>query len=245
MQVSRLTAQHSYSDIPSPCVPLSSASWNFLVVDSDESAGHDLAQRLQRHRHQARAVTTGGAALREHAGAEVVLLNLDLPDLDGLEVCRTIATTCNTPLLAITEHGSELDCVLGLQAGADDYLVKPYGFRELLARVEAVMRRARPAPAPRPSARLGPLTIDQATRVVRLHGRTVALTRKEFDLLHLLASSPGEVVPRYHILQRIWHDTDISRSRTIDTHVNSLRRKLGSTEWITAVRGVGFRLVQA
>ncbi|MCC2280440.1 response regulator transcription factor [Streptomyces sp. ET3-23] len=217
-------------------------SWRVLVVDSDKASAHDLSRQLQRHRHDARAVSSGTAALREHADADVVLLNLDLPDVDGLEVCRSIAISRNTPTLAITANGSELDCVLALQAGADDYLVQPYGFRELLARVDAVMRRARPASAFPARADLGPLVIDQATRTVLLHGHPLPLTRKEFDLLQLLASPPGEVVTRRRILQQIWHDTDISRSRTIDTHVNSLRRKLGSSDWIVAVRGIGFRL---
>ncbi|MCL7378061.1 response regulator transcription factor [Streptomyces sp. 35G-GA-8] len=218
-------------------------SWRILVVDSDERSARDLAQSLQRHRHDARAVTTGAAALREHSDADVVLLDLDLPDIDGLEICRSIATTSDTAVLAVTAHGSELDRVLGLQAGADDYVVKPYGFRELLARVDAVMRRARPKPAAM-SMRVGPLHIEQATRTVELHGRVIPLTRKEFDLLQLLASPPGEIVPRRSILQRVWHDTDMTRSRTIDTHITSLRRKLGSPDWILTVRGVGFRLVQ-
>ncbi|MFJ1800408.1 response regulator transcription factor [Streptomyces sp. NPDC088180] len=218
-------------------------SWRILVVDSDERSARDLTHRLQRHRHDARAVTTGAAALREHTDADVVLLDLDLPDIDGLEICRSIATTSGTPVLAVTAHGSELGCVLGLQAGADDYVVKPYGFRELLARVDAVMRRARPKPEAPMSMQVGSLFIERTTRTVVLHGRVVPLTRKEFDLLQLLASPPGEVVPRRSILQRVWQDTDMTRSRTIDTHITSLRRKLGSPDWILTVRGVGFRLV--
>jgi DNA-binding response OmpR family regulator len=244
MQPSTKIPLHLHHEVRQRGTP-PSGSWRVLVVDKDENAGLDLTQRLQRHRHDARAVTTGAAALREHADADVVLLNLDLPDVDGLEVCGAMASACNTPILAITDNGSELDCVLGLQAGADDYLVKPYGFRELLARVEAVMRRARRLPRAQVSTRLGPLVVEPATRTVRMHERVVPLTRKEFDLLQLLASLPGEVVTRRHILQQIWQDTDTSRSRTIDTHVNSLRRKLGSPDWIVAVRGVGFRLMQS
>ncbi len=246
MQVPKLVPLPSHTPIPPrQDDPAPGRPWRILVVDSDESAARDMARRLRRHRHEARAVTTGAAALRAHGDADVVLLDVDLPDVDGLEICRSIAMACGTPTLAITSHGSELDCVLALQAGADDYLVEPYGFRELLARVDAVMRRARPARAAGPGTRLGPLVIEQAMRTVRLHGSPLPLTRKEFDLLQLLASPPGEVVTRRHILQQVWQDTDISRSRTIDTHVNSLRRKLGSPEWIIAVRGVGFRLVQA
>lgn len=217
-------------------------SWRVLIVDDDEDAADELARRLHRHGHHGRVVPNGRAALREYGDADLVLLNLDLPDMDGLEVCRAISAASHTPIVATTRDGDELDCVLGLQAGADDHLVKPYGFRELLARMEAVMRRARPAPVLRPPTRVGALTIEHGSRTVRLHGRAVPLAPKEYDLLELLASAPGDVVSRRYILQKVWHDSDIGRSRTIDTHVNSLRRKLGSRDWIVAVRGVGFRL---
>lgn len=245
VQASQLSSLSAHMQIPRQREMASSRTWRILVVDSDESAAHDLAQRLRRHRHDARAVTTGMAALRAHADTDIVLLSLDLADVDGLEICRSIASVHSTPILAITANGSELDCVLALQAGADDYLVKPYGFRELQARVDAVMRRARPTRTAQPGTQLGPLVIERAMRTVRLHGVPLSLTRKEFDLLQLLAASPGEVVTRKRILQQIWHDTDISRSRTIDTHINSLRRKLGSPDWIIAIRGVGFRLMAA
>ncbi|MEV6073830.1 response regulator transcription factor [Streptomyces sp. NPDC052069] len=219
-------------------------AWNVLVVEGDAQAALTLVNDLRWHGHTASAVTTGAAALEEHHTADLILLDLDLPDVDGLEICRSISALCDTPLIAVTARDSELDRVLGLQAGADDYLAKPYGVRELLARMAAVMRRSRAGRAAARDVDLGPLVIDQETREVRLDGRAVPLTRKEFDLLRLLSSRPGAVFTRRQILSQIWHDTDIRRSRTIDTHVSSLRRKLGSSDWVVTVRGVGFKMVR-
>lgn len=172
--------------------------------------------------------------------ADLVLLDLELPDLDGLEVCRGIRSANDIPIIAVTARGTELDRVLGLQAGADDYVVKPYGFRELMARMDAVMRRARPpANAPHVVSR-GPLRIDVGSREVSVDGRIVDVTRKEFDLLYLLAAQPDTVIPRKRVIHQVWGDS-WSR-RTVDTHVSSLRHKLGCSDWIITVRGVGFRL---
>ncbi|GAA2246467.1 MULTISPECIES: response regulator transcription factor [Kitasatospora] len=215
--------------------------WRVLVVEADPLAAERLVQGLRRHGHDAVRVDTGGKALRAYRSADMVLLDLDLPDLDGLEVCREIRTAGDTPLIAVTARGTELDRVLGLQSGADDYLVKPYGFLELIARMEAVMRRVRPRPAVARPISLGALRIAPGCREVSVHGRPVELTRKEYDLLHLLASQPDAVVSRVQIERQVWGNAEVSRSRTIDTHVNSLRNKLGSGTWIVTVRGVGFR----
>ena len=198
---------------------------------------------LQRHNHDTESVGTGVDALRAYHRADLLLLDLELPDIDGLEVCRGVRNACDTPIIAVTNRGSELDRVLGLQAGADDYLVKPYWFRELMARIDAVMRRAT---GPRRGAVLGPidrgpLQIDPARREVRMRGRLVALTRKEFDLLCLLASRPDAVFSRQELALRVWDGNCTESSRTIDTHVSSVRNKLGSSTWIVTVRGVGFR----
>ncbi|MEW2636209.1 response regulator transcription factor [Streptomyces sp. NPDC048389] len=215
------------------------------MVESDRRAADALLEALVRQGFAAHGVSTGAQALRAHGEADLILLDLDLPDLDGLEVCRAVRAVSDTPIIALTARGSELDCVLGLQAGSDDYLVKPYGFRELLARMEAVMRRVRPQAA-RPAARgvivHGPLRLDPEARAAFLDGRPLELTRKEFDLLHLLASQPGAVVPRRQIMAQVWDDAWSPRGRTVDTHVGTLRSKLGSREWIVTVRGVGFRL---
>ncbi|WP_329456501.1 response regulator transcription factor [Streptomyces sp. NBC_01497] len=213
-----------------------------LVVENDTRAAETLVQELRRHGHLAESVTTGAKALRAHEGVDLVLLDLDLPDLDGLEVCRRIRSVGDVPIITLTTRGGELDCVLGLQAGSDDYIVEPYGFPELLARIEAVMRRVRPR---RTRARVithGPLRIDAATRELLLDGRRVEVTPKEFDLIRLLASQPGTTLSRRELMSQVWGDEWSHRGRTIDTHVSSLRGKLGSSGWIVTVRGVGFHI---
>lgn len=213
-----------------------------LVVEVDAAAAETLTHGLRRHGHIADSVDTGTHALKKYQRADLVLLDLELPDIDGLEVCRAIRATCDIPIIAVTARGTELDRVLGLQAGSDDYLVKPYGFRELMARVEAVMRRVRPRPHTVRTFSHGPLHIDCGVREVSLDGRLIDVTRKEFDFLYLLASQPETVFTRKQIMARVW-DTEWTRfSRTIDTHVSSIRKKLGASTWIVTVRGVGFRL---
>ncbi|MFI0164500.1 response regulator transcription factor [Streptomyces sp. NPDC017095] len=216
-----------------------------LVVENDTPAADELTQELRRNGYVASSVSTGAEALQALGGVDIVLLDLDLPDLDGLEVCRRIRVAGNVPIISMTARGAELDCVLGLQAGADDYLVKPYGLRELLARMEAVLRRVRPRS---PAARVithGPLRIDTGARELLMDGRRVDLTPKEFDLLCQLASQPGTTLSRRQLLSQVWDDEWSHRSRTIDTHVSSLRSKLGSSRWIVTVRGVGFRIGHA
>jgi DNA-binding response OmpR family regulator len=196
-----------------------------LVVDADAACADSLVTQLRRHGHE---------------DADLVLLDLELPDLDGLEVCRALRAVSRVPVIIVTARASELDCVLGLQAGADDYVAKPYGLRELMARIEAVMRRAEWQPAAAREIRHGRLHIDVGSREVLVGDEEVALTRKEFDLLCLLASHPDTVIPRKQLLQQVWGDS-WSR-RTVDTHVSSLRGKLGDSGWIVTVRGVGFML---
>ncbi|MGV9693914.1 response regulator transcription factor [Streptomyces sp. NPDC003444] len=227
---------------PSPPVGGASGALKVLVVENDASSADSLVQGLRRHGYLAGSVGTGAEALRAYSSADLLLVDLDLPDLDGLEVCRSIRMAGETPLIAVTARDSELDRVLGLQAGADDYMVKPYGFRELMARIEAVMRRVRPCRPSRTVITNGPLHIDAGTREVTLDGEPVELTRKEFGLLYLLASQPDSVVSRRQLMTQVWDDSWSRPGRTIDTHVSSLRNKLGSSNWIITVRGVGFRL---
>jgi DNA-binding response OmpR family regulator len=211
-----------------------------LVVEPRADDAETLVRNLRRHGHEVVTVATGSSALQLYEDADLVLLDLDLPDLDGLEVCRAVRSVSDVAVIALTARGTELDRVLGLQAGADDYLVKPYGFRELLARMEAVLRRTRPEPSAVRVLSYGALRIDAGSREVRLGGRRIDVTRKEFDVLHLLAANPDIVITRKRLMQQVWGDT-WSR-RTVDTHISSLRTKLGAKEWILTVRGVGFRL---
>jgi DNA-binding response OmpR family regulator len=227
-------------DSPAADVRTSAESWHILVAESDACEASTLVRGLRRHGHNIDRVVTGAEALEAFQDADLVLLDLEMPDLDGLEVCKKIRSVSDVPLIAVTARSTELDCVLALQAGADDYLIKPYGFRELIARMDAVIRRSRTrAPLPQTISH-GELRIDAGTREVRLDSRLIDLTRKEFDLLYHLAAHCDTVVSRKELMRQVWGDT-WSR-RTVDTHVSSLRSKLGATGWIITVRGVGFRL---
>ncbi|MBU2664867.1 response regulator transcription factor [Actinoplanes bogorensis] len=214
-----------------------------LLVEDDESIAEPLAAGLGRFGIEASHVATGAAALAAPP-ADFVLLDLGLPDIDGIDVCRRLRRVSDVPIIMLTARGDETDRVLGLEIGADDYMAKPFSTRELVARMRAIGRRTRPAPAPAPARPdLGPLEIDERTREVRVHGRPVALTPKEYDLLVLLAADPGAVVGRKHILETVWEPNFFGRGKTLDFHVATLRRKLGSSSWIENRRGVGFRLV--
>ncbi|MFF8957377.1 response regulator transcription factor [Streptomyces sp. NPDC014894] len=220
-----------------------------LVVEDDIDAAMPLVDGLRRHGHETTAVRSGAEALDEYDRAELVLLDLGLPDIDGLEVCRRMRSLSDTPIITFTERYGEVDVILGLQAGSDDCLGKPYAFRELIARMEAVMRRAgmrRPCGVPDPTLFRGPLRIDIASREVKVADKVVEVTRKEFDLLHYLASRPGVVVSRQRLMAEVWghpesHALGVQASRTIDTHVSALRAKLGDSSSILTVRGIGFR----
>lgn len=219
------------------------ASWRILVVEQDSDDAESLTRGLRLQGHRVDRVATGKAAIQVCGAVDLVLLDLELPDIDGLDVCRGIRKNSDVPIIDVTSRGTELDRVLGLQAGADDYLVKPYGFLELMARMEAVMRRAKPGSSSRRVVSRGPLRIDANLRRISLDGRRIRVTRKEFDLLYLLATDPGTVVPRRRLMQQVWGD--YWSSRTVDTHVSSLRKKLGAPGWIITVRGVGFQLGHA
>ena len=221
-----------------PAAPL-----RVLVVEQDGGDRNQLEQGLCRHGHRVDGIDTGAEALKRYQHADLVLLELELADIDGLELCRTIRMTRDIPIIILTARHSELDCVLALQAGADDYLTKPYGFRELMARMDAVLRRMNPRTANEHVIEHGPLRIDTHKREVQLVNRKIPMSRKEFDLLHLLASHPDNVVSRERIMRQIWENS-WSR-RTVDTHVSSIRSKLGGNSWILTVRGVGFRIGQA
>ncbi|MFC0041602.1 response regulator transcription factor [Actinomadura rayongensis] len=214
-----------------------------LVVEPDCRTAEHLVHWLVRHGYEVDLVDTGRRTLEVAATADLVLLDLGLPDLDGIEVCRSLRDRTDAPLITFTGSGTELDRVLSLQAGADDCMVKPYGLRELVARMEAVMRRVLPrGRGVRGLIAHGTLEIDLDRRQVRVRGNDVELTRKEFELLRILASRPESVITRRELMSRVWEDDWAASTRTIDTHVSSLRHKLGDAEWIVTVRGVGYRL---
>ncbi|MFD7898570.1 response regulator transcription factor [Streptomyces sp. NPDC059479] len=220
-----------------------------LIVEDDERIADALGEAMQRFGHETTWAATGQEALLAAEKTEFVLLDLGLPDLDGQEVCRRLRERSWVPIIAVTARAEEVDRIMLLQAGADDYVVKPYSMRELLARVDAVARRAaRPATGGGPEEPredrwvAGPLMMDLRTRQVEVHGSPVSLTRREFDLLAALAADAGAVRAREDLINEVWDANWHGSTRTLDVHVGSLRNKLGAREWIEAVRGVGFRL---
>jgi two-component system response regulator RegX3 len=215
-----------------------------LVVEDDDGIAEPLVEGLRREGFDVTWVSSGQDALAS-SEVDLVLLDLRLPDMDGYEVCRRIRERWRVPVIMISARGSEVDKVVGLELGADDYLVKPFGFRELLARIRAVLRRSEAVTAPLADdgrQPLGRLIIDRRARRVLVDGEERALTPKEFDLLALLSDDPGAVVTRQQIMEEVWDPHWYGPSKTIDVHVASLRKKLGHPEWVETVRGVGLRL---
>jgi two-component system, OmpR family, response regulator RegX3 len=212
-----------------------------LLVEDEEAIAEPLADRLRREGY---AVTWVGNAADAIAASEhdLVLLDLRLPDRDGFEVCRELRARSGVPIIVISARGDEVDRVVGLELGADDYLVKPFGIRELLARINAVTRRTGERAPASTVIRIGALTVDGEARRALLGGDEIDLTAKEFDLLAALAARPGAVVSRRRLLDEVWDGRHNLATKTIDVHVASLRRKLGDPGWIQTVRGVGFRL---
>ena len=212
------------------------------MVEDDEAIAAPLVTGLEREGYEADRVATGQDALDRYGNADLVLLDLGLPDIDGYEVCRRIRGESDVPVIVVTARGDEVDRVIGLELGADDYLVKPFGFRELVARIRAVIRRTSPASSQDPVTEIGDLVVDRRTRRVIISGEEVDLTRKEFDLLALLAMDPGAMSTRDQIMEEVWDAHWYGPTKTLDVHIAALRRKLDSPELIETVRGVGFRL---
>ncbi|MFF2191654.1 response regulator transcription factor [Streptomyces sp. NPDC058157] len=217
-----------------------------LLVEDDEPVAESLRRGLLRYGFGVEWVTTGAAALAVTAPYDLVLLDLGLPDTDGLDVCRELRGRGDVPIIVISARSDETDRVVGLEIGADDYVSKPFGVREVIARIRAVMRRARPQSEPQGPQRYGSrLTLDRKSARVRLDGAEVALTPKEYDLLAFLTEEPGALMSREQIMEAVWDANWFGPTKTLDVHVAALRRKLAGAVVIEAVRGVGFRLVPA
>ncbi len=221
-----------------------------LLVEDDDRVAAALGDLLRRRGAVVTRAATGAAAL-DAAAVDLVLLDLGLPDMDGIAVCRALRRTSDVPIIAVTARAEERDRVVGLRTGADDYVVKPYSSAELLARIEAVVRRSSRTGAalveervvePRTVLRSGALVVDADARRVSLSGVPVVLSRKEFDVLLVLAQAGGAVCPREEILDRVWGATLFGSTRTLDVHVATLRAKLGDSHLVETVRGVGYRL---
>lgn len=220
-----------------------------LLVEDEASIAEPFAQALERNGFSATIAATASDALRLAGEIEpdVVLLDLTLPDGDGRDVCRELRKGSDVPIIMLTARGTVTDRVVGLEMGADDYVVKPFAVGEVISRIRAVLRRTRVAPAAPPAAAMevGDLRLDPGSRRVWRSGEELSLTRKEFDLLARLAREAGRVVSRETLMSDVWDENWFGSTKTLDVHIAGLRRKLGEEpnrpRYIETVRGVGFR----
>ena len=220
-----------------------------LVVEDEESFSDALSYMLRREGFEAVVAATGPDALAEfdRAGADVVLLDLMLPGLSGTEVCRALRARSAVPIIMLTAKDSEIDKVVGLELGADDYVTKPYSARELVARIRAVLRRRGDAePAGDAVLAAGPVRMDVERHVVAVDGEQVALPLKEFDLLELLLRNAGRVLTRGQLIDRVWGSDYVGDTKTLDVHVKRLRAKIepdpANPTLLLTVRGLGYKL---
>jgi DNA-binding response OmpR family regulator len=222
-----------------------------LIVDDEKAVTDLLAYSLNKAGYAVQVASNGIQALKqaEQFSPELVLLDLLLPEMDGLEVCRQLRKTSNVPIIMITALGEEIDRVVGLELGADDYLPKPFGVREVLARVKAVLRRSQANEKEQPLASVlhgpGGLQLDPQSRLVRVGEADLSLTRLEFDLLYLLLRNAGRVLTRERLLEQAWGYDFVGDTRAVDSAVKRLRSKLrqvsAEADGIEAVRGIGYR----
>jgi DNA-binding response OmpR family regulator len=217
---------------------------HILLVEDDDRVAAALRPALHRHGMTTTRLAVGRGAEEHLAGVDIVLLDLGLPDVDGVDVCRAIRGVSDVPVIVVSARGEVDDRILGLHSGADDYLVKPYDIGELVARVHAVYRRRRVATptAPEDVVESGGVRVDLHKHAVTVEGRPVNLTRKEFQVLALLATAGGAVCTRSRIVAEVWGRSWAGANRTLDVHVATLRTKLGKPEYVQTVRGVGYRL---
>jgi len=218
-----------------------------LVVDDEPMVREVVTRYLEQDGHTVTVVADGAAALEalDRGGIDLVVLDLMLPAIDGLQVLRDLRARSTTPVIVLTARGDEGDRIHGLTLGADDYVVKPFSPRELVARVASVLRRAAPTPTAQ-ELTFGPLHIDESSREVHLHGEVVELTRREFDLLAFLAKAPRQVFTRAQLLEQVWDSSaEWQDPATVTVHIGHLRQKLeadpSSPQRLVTVRGVGYR----
>lgn len=220
-----------------------------LVVEDDPRIADVLEYALKADGHDVQKAQRGREAIEmaERSAPALIVLDVGLPDIDGFEVCRSVRKFSDVPVIFLTSRSDEIDRVVGLEIGGDDYVVKPFSPRELLARIKAIRRRhdrAASAPAETKTAtelRYGPIIIDPDKFRVRSGNREIVLTAQEFKLLELLVRHPGRVFTRAQVLNRAWGDGGLVTDRTIDVHVKSLRKKFGKLDFIETVRGIGYR----
>jgi DNA-binding response OmpR family regulator len=220
-----------------------------LVVEDESSIASFVALYLKNAGYTVRTAATGNEALAQFQASTpgLIVLDLMLPDIDGIEICRRIRKTSDVPILMLTARDEDVDKIIGLEVGADDYLTKPFNPRELVARVKSILRRASPERRQIESKQLrhGQLLIDAGRREVRVGDEEIQLAPKEFDLLWELLDHRGLVLTRDQLLERVWGYTFAGDTRTVDVHVRQLRRKLGDASPIVTVWGVGYKVAPA
>ena len=217
-----------------------------LVVDDEQNIIELARLYLEQEGFRVESANTGKAALDKVKAIDPALMVLDLmlPEIDGFEVCRRIRATSNLPIIMLTARDEDIDKIVGLEIGADDYMTKPFNPRELVARVKAILRRSEHAATPGKAIRLGDLSIDAARREVLVAGQPIDLRAKEFDCLMTLAENKGIVLSREKLLELAWGYDFAGQTRTVDVHVAHLRKKIShSTAQIETVTGVGYKLV--
>ncbi len=219
-----------------------------LVVEDEESYSDALSYMLRKEGFEVAVAPTGTVALEtfDRTGADLVLLDLMLPGLSGTEVCRALRQKSNVPVIMLTAKDSEIDKVVGLELGADDYVTKPFSSRELVARIRAVLRRRGEDEAVLPSAlEAGPVRMDVERHVVTVRGENVQLPLKEFELLEVLLRNAGRVLTRMQLIDRVWGADYVGDTKTLDVHVKRLRAKIeedpSSPKYIVTVRGLGYK----
>jgi len=228
---------------------MANGSTRILLVDDEQSIQTLLSYPLRKDGYHVTSATDGREALQRFAEGrfDLVILDLMLPKLDGVEVCRELRSRSQVPIIMLTAKGSETDKVAGLEVGADDYITKPFSMREFRSRVKAALRRSRMGgePAEKEAIDHGDLKIDFARRMVTLHDEEIRVTYVEFEILAALARSPGRVLSRETLLEHVWGDSEYRDPRTVDVHIRHLREKLEADpkepEFLFTVRGVGYR----
>ena len=219
-----------------------------LVVEDEESFSDALSYMLRKEGFEVAVASDGNAALKEYerAGADVVLLDLMLPEKSGTEVCRELRANSNVPIIMVTARDSEVDKVVGLELGADDYITKPYSSRELVARIRAVLRRSAEPDDPIVTVlEAGPVRMDVDRHTVTVDGEGIQLPLKEFELLEMLLRNAGRVLTRGQLIDRVWGANYVGDTKTLDVHVKRLRSKIepepGKPRHLVTVRGLGYK----
>ena len=244
------------NDFPTPTPALGNASRRVLIVDDERPLAGLVASYLERDGFEVSVAYDGqqGIDLARQVDPDVVVLDLGLPRLDGIEVCRVLRTFSDCYIVMLTARSEEVDKLIGLSVGADDYMTKPFSPRELLARVHVMLRRPRASTlrtqaSEQPPRVFGPLSVDVAGREVHLDGEPVALTRTEFDVLAALAGRPKLAFSRRQLIETVWGESWVGDEHLVDVHIGHLRRKLGddpaAPRYVLTVRGIGYKMGRA